>query len=177
VGVVCKEINLNSPLGIIHGHLIALVRHKISLSVSSQGFKTLWLKFKKKYLFISNFLLPYSLTHSLTNSLIHSLTHSLTHSLACSFTYSFIHSLTHSRRELITTTALLLWWKCLEFCGKKTSHNIKCLRVCTVFLQYYFFMVLIASQYSNHQRLHKASCITLGFPIMCPNTLRCFLIV
>ena len=117
------------------------------------------------------------LTHSLTNSLIHSLTHSLTRSLAHSLTRSFTHSLTHSRRELITTTALLLWWKCLEFCGKKTSHNIKCLRVCTVFLQYYFFMVLIASQYSNHQRLHKASCITLGFPIMYPNTLRCFLIV
>ena len=59
------------------------------------------------------------LTHSLTNSLIHSLTHSLTRSLAHSLTRSFTHSLTHSRRELITTTALLLWWKCLEFCGKK----------------------------------------------------------
>jgi len=28
VGVVHKEINLSSPLGIIHSHLIVLVRHK-----------------------------------------------------------------------------------------------------------------------------------------------------
>ena len=28
MGVVHEEINLSSPLGIIHGHLIVLVRHK-----------------------------------------------------------------------------------------------------------------------------------------------------
>jgi len=38
--------------------------------------------------------------------------------------------------KLATATALLLWRKNLEFRGEKAFHNIKCLRLCTVLLQF-----------------------------------------
>ena len=62
-----------------------------------------------KYFILANFLQPYSLINSLMCSVKHS------GKLA---------------------TALLLWQKCLEFCGEKPFHNLKCLRVCTVLLQF-----------------------------------------
>jgi len=99
-----EEINLSSPSGIIHGHFIALVRHKQAQNVSSEQSKTLWTIFYEilKYFNLANFLLPHSLTdsltHWLTDSLTHwltdSLTHSLTHSLARSLARSLTHSLT-----------------------------------------------------------------------------------
>ena len=49
-----------------------------------------------------------------TASLTHS-THSLTHSLMLSVKRS---------GKLAKATASLLWWKCLEFHGEKTFHNI-----------------------------------------------------
>ena len=52
-----------------------------------------------------------------------------------SLTHSFTHSLMRSVKrsgKLATATALLLRQKCLEFCGEKIFHNLKCLCVCTV---------------------------------------------
>ena len=50
-------------------------------------------------------------------------------------TRSLMHSVKH-RGKLATATASLLLRKCLEFRGKKTFHNIKCLHVCTGHLQF-----------------------------------------
>ena len=112
VGVVHEEISLSSPSGIIHGHLIVLVRHKMNPNVSSEQSKMLWTNFKNyfKIFHFSKFSTT-SLTHSLTHSLTRSLTHSLTHSL--------MHSVKRSGK-LATDTTLLLWQKCLEFHGKKS---------------------------------------------------------
>ena len=138
VGVVHKGINPSSPSGIIHGHLIVLIRHKqakMCLQSNPIHYEQISTKILK-YFILANFLLPHSLTQSLT--------HSLTHSLTCSLTHSLIHSLTHSLMRSVkrsgklataTATASFLWWKCLEFCSKKTFQNVKCLRVCTVLLQ------------------------------------------
>ena len=102
VGVVHEEIGLSSHSGVIHSHLIALVRHKqAQMCLQSDP---------KCYEQISTkFLLPYSLTHS-----PHSLTYSLTHPL----TNSPMRSV-KCNRKLATSTAWLIWQKCLEFHGKK----------------------------------------------------------
>jgi len=42
-----------------------------------------------------------------------------------------------SSGQMATDIALLLWQKCLEFCGEKTFHSIKRLRVCTVLLRFW----------------------------------------
>jgi len=108
-----QTINLNSPSGIIHDHMIVLVRHKQALMCLQSN--------PKRYEQISMKILKYffRLLQSLNNSLTHSLMHSVKHS-----------------GKLATVTALLLWWKCLEFHVEKIFHNIKCLHVYTVLLQF-----------------------------------------
>ena len=81
MGMVHEEINLSLPSGIIHGHLIVLVRHKqiqMCLKSDPKCYERISMKFLK-YFVLVNFLLPYSLTHSLT--LPYSFTHSLMHSV------------------------------------------------------------------------------------------------
>ena len=63
VGVVHEEINLSSPSGIIHGHLIVLVKHKqAQMCLQSDNFLK---KFKDIY--FSEFSTAL-LTHSLTDT-------------------------------------------------------------------------------------------------------------
>ena len=111
VGVVHEEINLSSPSGIIHSHLIVLVRHK-SPNVSSERSKMLQMNFYE-ILKIFQFLLPYLLTDEC------SLMRSVKHSGKLATSYSFA-----SLAEMLR----ILW--------QKTFHNIKCLRLCTVLLQF-----------------------------------------
>ena len=56
VGVVHEEINLSLPSGIIHGHLIVLVRHKQAQMCDPKRYK----RFSTKYFILANFLLPYA---------------------------------------------------------------------------------------------------------------------
>ena len=84
-----------------------------------------------------------------------------------------MRSVKHSRK-LATATASLFWRECSEFCGEKTFHNLECLRVCTVLLQFSFdpslwwslllFMVAITSLYGGHCfSVWLPSKITRGF--------------
>ena len=77
-----------------------------SPNVSSEQSKTLWTIFYEIFKKIE-----FS-TDWLTDWLTHSLTHSLMRLV---------------KRSEKLATASLLWRKCLEFCGEKTFHNIKCL--------------------------------------------------
>ena len=60
VGVVNKEINLVSPSGIIHGHLIVLVRHK-QAQMCLQSDPKHYEQFSTK--FLKYFIVTHSLTH------------------------------------------------------------------------------------------------------------------
>ena len=91
VGVVHKEINLSSPSGIIHGHLITLVRHK-------QARMCLQSDPKCYEQFSTNF----------KNILFQQIFYCITHSP--------MRSVKHNRK---LATASHLRWKCLEFRGKK----------------------------------------------------------
>ena len=55
--------------------------------------------------------------------------------------HSLMRSVKHSRK-----LALLLWWKCLEFHGKKNFYSIKCLCVCTVL----FTVLALILLYGGH---------------------------
>jgi len=60
-----QKISLSSPSGIIHGHLIVLVKHKqaqLRLQSDPKHYKWISTKFLK-YFILANFLLPYSLIH------------------------------------------------------------------------------------------------------------------
>jgi len=90
-------MNLSSPSGVIHSHLIALVRHKQAQMCLQSGPKH-YERFLKTFYF-SKFSIAL---------LIHSLMH-----------------LVKPSKKLATGTASLLWQKCLEFSAKKLFHNIK----------------------------------------------------
>jgi len=108
VGVVHEEINLNSPSGIIHGHLIVLVRNKHVLRAIQNAMNDFLRKLKNIYFSkFSTALLTRSLTHSLTDAFSQVLRNT---------SYSFA--------------------PLAEILGEKTFHNIKCLRVCTGLLQF-----------------------------------------
>ena len=62
--MVHEEINLSSPSGIIHGHLIVLVGHKqaqMCLQSDLKGYEQISTKILN-YFVLANFLLPYSPT-------------------------------------------------------------------------------------------------------------------
>ena len=77
------------------------------------------------------------------------------------------HSLMRSVKrngKLARATASLLWWKCLEFCGKKNFSQYQMPTCMYYSLTVLTFMVAIATKYGYHQRSCKASRITTGFP-------------
>jgi len=63
VGVVHKEINLSSPSGIIHNHLIVLIKPKCVFRAIQNAMNDFLRNFKNiLFSSLANFLLPYLLT-------------------------------------------------------------------------------------------------------------------
>ena len=93
-------------------------------------------------------------------------------------THSSMHSVKHSGR-LATATALLLWRKCSECCGKK-PFTILYAYLYTLFFYSFTFNLSLWWPYGCPQRLRTIPHIVSGFPhhvIMHRNTLRFFLVV